>query len=594
LSDHGQMRYPSTHFATSGRSICSRIRCHTRNWLRIALGSALWSGLLLTSAAQTPPPPAKPEAPALPLPETIAPEGLDSPNPLLLFDPTRRPPPGQMNQPDDSDLQPLSPFMPGETPPPAPPPTDLTPAQRELIALAQKVAGSVVSVRVWDEFGGLLAAGVGAFVSADGMILTDSSLLHPEIAADIDYITTTAANGTNHRVTGFYTADLRSGVALLQSDGPAPIPLQLKTDHDFSKPSACRVVALSDKRGLLIADAKVSWEDTLAGQGWLSLRGEDSPGGVGSPVLDATGSIIGLVAMKTPLTSWMNFALPAEMAAFEMQRKRPPLKALSALPRVPKRADVAKDPEFLTAYTQIQSRSMSAATRTLLRLTKKYPRSAECWALLGISAGYMGATPDALSCQRKAVALDPQSGLYWHQMAMAQIRSRSVGDTANPVESEEYEALIKATEANANDRISWLLLASHHIKAGRLSEAEAALKRLIFLAPTYAQGFYLLAFVKSKTNDYPAAKAAIQRCLEINDQQSAAWYLLGLIHEKLGENKDAADAFRKTTRINPDHPQAWLNLARTLKTMGRLTEATQAYREHRERLSRANATANDR
>jgi tetratricopeptide (TPR) repeat protein len=523
----------------------------------------------------------------LPLPGEMPPDSLDSPNPLLFFDPSKTVPTDQISPNADERLQPLSPFMPGETPPviPRPPAADLTPAQRELIALAQKVAGSVVSLRVWDEFGGLLSAGVGAFVSNDGLILTDSSLLHPEIAGQIDYITTTAANGTNHRITGFFIADLQSGVALLQSDGPAPPPLAFNTEHDFSKRSACRVVALSDKRGLLIADAQVSWDDTLAGQGWLTLRGEDSPGGVGSPVLAADGSIIGVVAMKTPLKSWMNFATPVDLAAFEMQKKRPPLKPLAALPKTPKRADVARDQDFLTAFNQIQSRSMSAATRTLLRLTKKYPRSAECWALLGISAGYMGATPDALSCQRKAVALDPQSGLYWHQMAMAQIRSRAAGDTTNPVEAEEYEALIKATEANANDRISWFLLAGHHIKAGRLEEAETALKKLTFLAPTYAQGFYLMGYVKSRSNDYEAAVASLKRCLEINNQQSAAWYLLGLVHEKSGNSKEAVVAFRKTTQIFPNHPQAWLNLALALKKLGRLTEANQAYKEHRLRLS---------
>lgn len=566
---------------------------------RLGLSRLVWLVLLMRIAAlqvghaQTNP--SAEQAPALPLPmpENIVPGVLDSPNPLLFFDPNRTPPIDQLHQANDANLQPLSPFMPGETAPtlpPTAPPADLTPAQRELIALAQKVAGSVVSVRVWDEFGGLLAAGVGSFVSQDGLILTDSSLLHPEIADQIDYITTTAANGTNHRVTGFYTADLRSGVALLQSSGPAPIPLEFRTGQEFATPSPCRVVALSDKRGLLIADAQVTWDDTLAGQGWLTLRGEDSPGGVGSPVLSADGAIIGMVAMKTPLKSWMNFALPVDLAAFEIQKRRGSIKPLSALPKSPKRSDVAKDPEFLNAFNQIQSRSMSAATRTLLRLTKKYPRSAECWALLGISAGYVGATPDALSCQRKAVALDPQSGLYWHQMAMAQIRSRSAGDTLNPVEAEEYEALIKATEANSNDRVSWLLLAGHHIKAGHYNEAEAALKKLTFLAPTYAQGFYLMGYVKSRTNDHAGAIAAIKRCLEINNQQSAAWYLLGLLHDKKGEDAAAVDAFRRTTRINPNHPQAWLNLANSLKKNNRPTEAAQAYREHRKQLSSPDTT----
>lgn len=529
--------------------------------------------------------------PALPLPVIPLPSGIDeTPNPLLDFNPSEAARRALRTEASDDQLQSLSPFMPGEAAPDRPPNLNepakpLTPAQQALISLAEKVASSVVSIRVWDQFGGLLSSGVGSFVSSDGLILTDASLLHPEIAERIDYITTTAANGTNHRITGFYSADLRSGIALLQSDGPAPVALELRTEVDFSKPMPCRVVALSEKRGLLIADAEVSFDDTLAGQGWLTLRGEDSPGGVGSPVLSEQGEIIGLVAMKTPIDTWLNFALPAEWAAFEVQRKRPALKPLKELPKTPRLAQVAADPDFLTAFQQIQSRSMSAATRTLLRLTKRYPRSAECWALLGLSAGYQGATPDALTCQRRAVALDPQSGQHWHQMAVAQLRSRAAaGESLAATSSEEYQALVNATLENPNDRISWLLLATHHIRAGRLKEAEESLRRLAFLAPNYAQGFYLLAYVKSRLSDPAAAAEALTRCLQINDRQPDAWFFLGLIQDSLKQPKQAANAYRKALRDSPNHPQAWLNLARSLKKANLDTEAGQAFREHQKRV----------
>lgn len=529
-----------------------------------------------------------PAGPELPLPENpgLPPALHDSPNPLLFFDPNSTHDATEMrNEAAEDHLPALSPFMPGETAPapPGPDEKELTPAQKELLTLAQRVAGSVVSIRVWDEFGGMLTAGVGCFVSGDGLILTDASLLHPEIADRIDYITTTAADGANHRITGFYTADLRSGVALLQGNGPTPPALVLRPGQDFSKPRPCRVVALSDKRGLLLADANVSLDDTLAGQGWLTLQGDDSPGGVGSPVLAEDGAVIGVVAMKTPLKNWMNFALPCDMAAFETQKKRPPLKPLSQLPRTPRLDQVARDPEFLTAFNQIQTRAMNAATRSLLRLTRRYPRSAECWALLGLSAGYLGATPDSLGCQRRAVALDPRAGLYWHQMAMAQIRSRAAGDTRNPSEAEEYEALAQAVEHSPNDRISWLLLATHHIKAGNLDQADECLRRLTFLAPAYAQGFYLLASVKSRLHDLPAAAEAITRCLQINSSQANAWFLQGLIQDKLGDAKKAAEAYRKTVRLSPGHPHAWMNLAYALKKQGRPTEAAQAFQQHRQR-----------
>jgi tetratricopeptide (TPR) repeat protein len=532
--------------------------------------------------------------PLLPLPGLPSlPAGLDdTPNPLLDFNPSDAARRAQQREKADAQLQPLSPFMPGEAPPAElTPPTasdpsaPLTSAQQALISLAEKVASSVVSIRVWDQYGGLLTSGVGSFVSSDGLILTDASLLHPEIADRIDYITTTAANGTNHRITGFYSADLRTGVALLQGDGPTPQALELQPESDFSKSQPCRVVALSEKRGLLIADAEVAFDDTLAGQGWLTLRGEDSPGGVGSPVLSEQGKIMGVVAMKTPIDTWMNFALPAEWAAFEIEKKRSPLKTLKELPRTPRLAQVSADPDFIIAFQQIQSRSMSAATRTLLRLTKRYPRSSECWALLGLSAGYLGAAPDALTCQRRAVALDPQSGLHWHQMAMAKLRARSAaGESLATPSSEEYQALVNATNENPNDRISWLMLATHHIREGRLNEADEALRRLTFLAPTYAQGFYLMAYVKSRMKDPGAAVQALSRCLSLNDRQPNAWYFLGLLQDKLDEPKQAIEAYRKTVRFRPDHPQAWLNLAHSLKKINRPTEAGQAFREHQKRV----------
>lgn len=523
------------------------------------------------------------------------PPGLDdSPNPLLDFSKEEAAQRAKQLESLEGSLPSLSPFMPGEVPPSELVPTTqsktpLTPQQQALVALAEKVASSVISIRVWDQYGGLLASGVGSFVSSDGLILTDASLLHPEFADRIDYITTTAANGTNHRVTGFYTADLQTGVALLQGDGPTPRALELKPDTDFSQPQPCRVVALSDKRGLLIADAKVSLDQTLAGQGWLTLRGEDSPGGVGSPVLSEKGDIVGLVAMKTPINSWMNFALPAEWAAFEIQKKRPPLKPLKELPRTPRLTQVSEDSDFKTAFQQIQTRAMGPATQRLLRLTKRYPRSAECWALLGLSTSFMGATPDALTCQRRAVALDPQSGLHWHQMAVAQLRARiAAGESPALASTEEYEALINATSENPNDRISWLLLATHHIRAGRLKEAQESLRRLTFLAPTYAQGFYLLAYVNSQLNNTIGANEALTRCLEINSNQPNAWFFLGLIQDKLDQPKKAADAYRKVVRLKSDHPQAWLNLARSLKKANQPTEAAQAFREHQTRVLTAN------
>ncbi|MCW0218860.1 MAG: hypothetical protein OJI67_11110, partial [Prosthecobacter sp.] len=193
-------------------------------------------------AAQEPTPkPAQPAAvldPITPTPpgEPVLPQEAGFPvdvnnyeNPLLLFQGEKRDLP-MANEEDLELLPPISPYLPGEQPPEGSPEKPLTPEDLELRAMGMKVAASVVGIRVWDEFGNQISSGIGSFVTTDGIILTDTGLLHPEIAEKVDYITITGADGSNHKITGFYVADLVTGVTLLQSEGRDTQPLELSTN----------------------------------------------------------------------------------------------------------------------------------------------------------------------------------------------------------------------------------------------------------------------------------------------------------------------------------------------------------------------------
>lgn len=504
-------------------------------------------------------------------------------NPLLLFQGDAKGLP-MADEANPDLLPPISPYLPGEPEPEAAPDKPLTPDELRLRSIGMKVVASVVSVRVWDEFGAQLASGIGCFVTQGGIILTDTGLIHPEIAEKVDYITTTGADGTNHKVSGFYVADLVTGVTLLQSETTDTTPLELKPDADFRAEQPCHVLAISEKRGLVLADAKVEMDGALTGLGWLNVRGKDSPGAVGSPVLNQAGKVIAVVGMQVPLKSWMNFALPCDAAAFELRKTRAPLKPLSQLPKTPKLKQVATDPEFVAAFETLQQRRVESAMRKLVTLTRKYPRSAECWALLGLSATYLGAAPEALNCQRKAVALDPKAGLYWHQLAFAKMREKP---GALPDSTEDREALELATEQRPNDALAWLLLASRLVRDGDLGSADDALKRVMLLAPNYAQAHYLSAYVKGRLKDYSGAQASITQSLKLNPGYSEAWFYQGLLFDKNNDPVEAAKAYRNSVRLRPTHPQAWKNLAYALKKSGRNTEAKQAFQEHTKRTAPA-------
>jgi tetratricopeptide (TPR) repeat protein len=499
-------------------------------------------------------------------------------NPLLLFQG------GRQGLPMVDELDPGRP--PDLLPPlaPLPPPKDkpLTPAELKLVALGEKVVASIVSIRVWDEFGGQLAHGVGCFVTDDGVVLTDVGLVHPEFAGKIDHMTLTMADGTNQPVKGYYLADTTTGVTLLQAENAVSKPLRFKTNLDLVKETPCHVVAVSEKRGLVIAAARIQKEASITALGWHPVRGDESPGAVGSPVLDEEGEIIAIVGMRVPLKSWMNFALKSDQAAFEVRRKRASLQSLEKLPKAPTIVSVARSTEFLDAFQTLQARRVDAALPKLISITSKYPRSAECWALLGLAATYLGGASEAVNCQRKAVALDPKAGLYWHQLAFARLRDKSA---VAPNTTEDREALEFATQQRPDDKLAWLLLASRYVRDGDLGRADDSLNRVIMLAPDYAQGHYLMAYVRGRLRDYDGAEQHIRRALNLNSRYPEAWYYQGLLFDKRGEHDDAIKAYQTTVRLRPGHPQAWLNLAHALKKTGRTTEARQAFVEHQKRAT---------
>ena len=528
--------------------------------------------------------PSKEPAPPLPLPmdelglpiHDGAPVDVnDYENPLLLFQGD------QAGLPMADDLNPdlLPPLvpLPPETPVPLRPDEPPTADEQRLMALGARIAQSVVGVRVWDEFGTELASGIGSYVTNDGLLLTDTGLLHPEWAGKIDYITLTGADGSSARVTGFYAADLHTGVTLLQSSQKATQPIALKPDTDLASELPCMVLAITEKRGLVLAEAKVKRDPDLTGLGWLNVKGADSPGGVGSPVVTHDGKVVAMVGMKVPIKSWMNFALPIDQAAFEISKSRPPLRSLDQLPTSPQLAEVVKNPRFLDAFESLQRKRLEYALKKWLNLTAEYPRSAECWALLGLCASYLGAGPEAINCQRKAVALDPKSGLYWHQLALAKIRESEPGATKS---IEDREALELAVKQRPDDQLALLLLASRYVRDGDYGLANDTLKRLTLMAPNYAQGFYLQAYVRGKLRDFKGAEQSIARSLKLDPDSSEAWYYQGLVYDWKGDYLEAAEAFKKATRLRPKHPQAWLNLAHAYRKAGRSTEAREAFITH--------------
>lgn len=446
---------------------------------------------------------------------------------------------------------------------------------RQLVELARKVAPAVVSLRAWDGSGNELARGSGWFVDSRGRIATDMQLVHPDFAGRIEYITASTGSGTAHRVTGYWTQDLETGITLLQSDATSAPSLPLRTGADFSEEKPVSVVALHEERDLSLADAVAQTDETRAGEGWLNVRGQDSPGEPGSPLIDASGRVVAMVSMRVPQGKWFNFATRVEKLSDLLQQKADgaPL-PLAALARRTN-PSVAQDSRFLRAFQLLADGDALRATPRLLTLLKSHPRSAEVWALLGLAYAKLGAKEEALNCNRKAVALDSRVGQYWYQLAISYLSGS--GAKPNPA---AREALDKAVEQRPGDRIAWLLLAEQEILRADYLSAEKALAEVAKLEPDYAPASFLLGYAKGRQGDYAAAEEAMRRCLQLNRKHPRASFYLALLYTKQKRFAEAVKAYEETVRIEPKHPSAWRNLALLQRKLGHDTAAGVAFQRH--------------
>jgi tetratricopeptide (TPR) repeat protein len=463
------------------------------------------------------------------------------------------------------------------TEPPPKKSAPLTPEQIKLMEVARKVATSVVALHAWDGYGNQLAEGCGFFIDENGAILTDLQLVNPEFAERIEYITVAIGTGAFHRITGYWAQDAKTGLTILQSDATETPFVMLRPDGDFSAEQPVSIVALSQANGLSLADAVIKADRTIPGEGWLNLRGEDSPGEPGSPVIDSEGRVVAVVSMRVPQGQWFNFGQPIIniLPVLEQMAKSSP-KPLAQLGRLA-RTSAKDDPRFLAAFQTLYSGQTVSGTSQLLLLLKTHPRSAELWALLSLAYAKLGAQEEALNCSRKAVALDPLIGKYWQQLATAQLS----GGAAQPNPAAR-EALERTVEETPGDRIAWLLLAEQQILARQFAAAERSLLDVIKLESDYAPASFLLGYVKIQRTQYAEAEALLRRCVQLDKQHERAWFLLALLYARQQRLPEAAEAYRRLVAIQPAHPNAWRNLALVERKLGHTTAAYQAFQRHQQ------------
>ncbi len=466
--------------------------------------------------------------------------------------------------------------MPSQEFEPEPVDIQITDEERRLYAVARKVAPAVLSLRAYDRFGVELARTAGFFISSNGHIASDVALIPEGIEADVAYITAIAGDRTTFRMRGVWARDFESGVLVLQADATNTPFLEFAKTFQVAPEAPVYLVAFNEERGLLMADARARFEREET-RDWLVVTGENSSGDPGSPLLDTTGHVVGIIGMALRLDSWVNYALPLGGIPVDSLRLREDFVPIDRLARL-RSSGILQNSKFQRAFEELYAGNWRRAAGILEGLSKSFPRSPEVWAMLALAYQQGGLAAEARSAFAKASAIAPEAGPLWRGLAVSTLKSPTP-DNTNTL-ADVRIALEKAVTERPGDRFAWFLLAKIHLTRKEWPEADRALRQVVKIEPDFALGLFHLAYVRSKLGDYEHAESIVRRSLKLNKRNHDAWFLLGLLLTRKGDLPEAIQAIERTVQINPNHPNAWANLSKLYSQTGNATKARLAMQKH--------------
>jgi len=180
-------------------------------------------------------------------------------------------------------------------------------------------------------------------------------------------------------------------------------------------------------------------------------------------------------------------------------------------------------------------------------------------------AGDMAGADAAYARQMRASVSDPE-------LARA-------GDALVAGRLGEADAALRATLAQRpREPLALWMLAEVAARAGGNAEAEQLLARCLEIAPGFTDARYAYAMVLNWRYRTEETLAEAERLLATDPANPVYRHLRASALTRLGEDEAAADAYAAVVQAHPDEALPWMSYGHALKTIGRQAEAVAAYR----------------
>ena len=389
----------------------------------------------------------------------------------------------------------------------------------DLAKLAEKVRPSVMLViaerdsaaqkKEYGPFADLVpktATGSGFFISCDGKFVTNHHVI--EKAAKIIL---KGENGAFYEVQGLLADDAVADVAILQVAAKNVQFLEIGASQTAQVGQ--HIAVIGSPMGLegTLSEGIISAKRDLGEKGeWLQMTAGISPGSSGSPVLDASGKVIGIATMLLREGQSLNFAVPSD----RIQRALSTIsKSGTVRPLTAASGTLGDDPDF-KKFWKILDQDVDQDAAESLKLAKQitlhYPNNPIGYWFLGLALAAMDFKDEALEAFNHSLKID-------RDFVGALVASADLLES----KGERASALKGATRALSIDpdyAEAWFTYG----KVLRLPVAKADYEQAAEIRSKAIDAFARVISVESKTNSSRLTRAAWLNIAELKAETGDA------------------------------------------------------------------------
>jgi len=307
----------------------------------------------------------------------------------------------------------------------------------DLEQLAQRVAPAVFLLEVKNDTGEVIGSGTAFAISADGLAVTNF-----HVVSTGSSFSARTTQGAEFAVSRVVAVDKAIDLALIELKAQNLAFLEL-SEGGFPKIGAA-VAVFGCPKGLtgtlsegiissIRSEAEMEGIAMPNGGKLIQTTAAISPGSSGSPVIDASGKVIGIAVsgFAGGATQNLNFAIPVDALIKLKKESKLGLAAsfLKPTPGKPHASPQSKpdpddavrgDPVFDEMVNSINVADWIRASKLARGMSARHPDSPMAHAFLGIALYGLNLHDQAETALRASLALNPESGLVWGYLGSAQ------------------------------------------------------------------------------------------------------------------------------------------------------------------------------